>query len=722
MIRKFLIFILLISFSYAEDVRTVVNVNLTVTDEGTIRAIGGSLRYVAVNITAAQQKDYQQAVYSSPIIFDENGNSLISLVDSRPANPFVYSTRTEVSTKNRVTTALSPSYQIPQEFLRYAKATPRIQSDYPAIKELARKITANSTSDFEKVAKLAIWVNGYVNYNLSTSGKWYDAEWVLGNKEGVCIEYTTLFAAMARSLGIPTRVIIGYAYDDKENAWIGHAWNEVYLGKWVPVDATWLEVGQVDAVHIETGRYLDNETLSATNAYALVTQNAVLDWTPTAGADPTKRANVVMEGIAYKEKESSYDFIQGATELGFGGSSVVYATIYPRDYRVAHLELSACDIIDVKETERDIILEPEKTKVVSWIVSTNKNLQSGYIYTCSVGVGSDYLKEKDISFRVYEDAKKIYFDAWLSKLQLGIGGEQVLYVDVRSNFIGNLYYTSDSGISSTRINGPGRYSFRFKPDEVGINNLYVFTDSGGAKELSFWVTEKVNLSIEKFDVPEFIAKGVETRINATIRNNGPAAKNVRLTLTAGDYSQAEQISLSGEKNLTFDIVLNETGENKVTLSLETPEFNDEVAEPVTVYSPPSIDISKISFYLENDKAMAEFLFSVAGEAKDVSLAVDNKLTPFSNRVALQLDPGSHFIEIGYYDVANNSYLTTKSIKVPTISELRENASLFNILRSALSSEGTVKLLIIIVPLLLIVIFVVVFKKMKKGSSSNSSNL
>ena len=53
---------------------------------------------------------------------------------------------------------------------------------------------------------------------------------------GVCDEYATLFTALCRAAGIPSRVVEGYWLEDKvkENQWTDvsdkrHAWSEFYL-------------------------------------------------------------------------------------------------------------------------------------------------------------------------------------------------------------------------------------------------------------------------------------------------------------------------------------------------------------------------------------------------------------------------------------------------------------------------------------------------------------
>jgi transglutaminase-like putative cysteine protease len=64
-----------------------------------------------------------------------------------------------------------------------------------------------------------------------------DALSTLRTKVGDCNEHAALFAALARSVSIPARVVAGVTYH--EGMFYYHAWNEVCLaGKWISLDAT----------------------------------------------------------------------------------------------------------------------------------------------------------------------------------------------------------------------------------------------------------------------------------------------------------------------------------------------------------------------------------------------------------------------------------------------------------------------------------------------------
>jgi transglutaminase-like putative cysteine protease len=74
-----------------------------------------------------------------------------------------------------------------------------------------------------------------------------NAQTVLRTRSGDCNEHAQLFTAMARFLGIPTRVAAGLAYVDGKFYY--HAWPEVYLTDWVAVDPTFGQV-PADAGHL----------------------------------------------------------------------------------------------------------------------------------------------------------------------------------------------------------------------------------------------------------------------------------------------------------------------------------------------------------------------------------------------------------------------------------------------------------------------------------------
>lgn len=92
----------------------------------------------------------------------------------------------------------------------------------------ASEICAGADDDIEKIAAIFGYITDNITYDYDLaatvqSGYIPDPDTVLARKQGICFDYASLFAAMCRSMGIPTRLVIGYAATD-----IYHAWNEVY--------------------------------------------------------------------------------------------------------------------------------------------------------------------------------------------------------------------------------------------------------------------------------------------------------------------------------------------------------------------------------------------------------------------------------------------------------------------------------------------------------------
>lgn len=152
------------------------------------------------------------------------------------------------------------------------KNTSIIQSGNTAIKEKALEITRNCTSEYEKLTAIHDWVCENIYYdtdNINTSLTLpYSASEVLSDKRAVCLGFSTLSAALCRSIGIPCNVISGYALGiGSDSDWSdetihssqpNHAWNEAYVdGRWVIFDTTW------DCANkIEDGKSITSDSIS----------------------------------------------------------------------------------------------------------------------------------------------------------------------------------------------------------------------------------------------------------------------------------------------------------------------------------------------------------------------------------------------------------------------------------------------------------------------------
>jgi transglutaminase-like putative cysteine protease len=149
---------------------------------------------------------------------------------------------------------LTPS-AAPGDLDQYLRAEPFIESDAPEIKAEAERMVAGITGTRARAERLTREVNALIDKKPTVSLP--SALEVLRTKMGDCNEHTALFVALARSLGIPSRINIGVVY--VHGAFYYHAWPEVYIdeapgrGLWLPVDPTFNQF-PADATHLRLAR------------------------------------------------------------------------------------------------------------------------------------------------------------------------------------------------------------------------------------------------------------------------------------------------------------------------------------------------------------------------------------------------------------------------------------------------------------------------------------
>ena len=142
------------------------------------------------------------------------------------------------------------------EFKPYLADTRYVKPSHDRIRETARGIVKGSKTSLEAVKALSEWVS--TNIAVEMIAETLSGPEVLACKKGKCTEYATLFASLARSVGIPTRIALG----DRlvSGLWAGHMWNEVFVGRWIPVDAGANEVGDSFALL----KFIHSDTLEGT--------------------------------------------------------------------------------------------------------------------------------------------------------------------------------------------------------------------------------------------------------------------------------------------------------------------------------------------------------------------------------------------------------------------------------------------------------------------------
>jgi hypothetical protein len=144
----------------------------------------------------------------------------------------------------------------------YLAPEPLIESDAPEIVAEARAAIRGATAPREQAERLVRHVNALLEKKPTVSIP--SAREVLRTRIGDCNEHTALYVAMARAVGIPSRIAVGLVY--LNGAFFYHAWPEVHLSRgggaeWLPVDPT-LNQFPADATHLRIARGgLEKQTL-----------------------------------------------------------------------------------------------------------------------------------------------------------------------------------------------------------------------------------------------------------------------------------------------------------------------------------------------------------------------------------------------------------------------------------------------------------------------------
>ncbi|MFH1786039.1 MAG: transglutaminase-like domain-containing protein [archaeon] len=217
-----------------------------------------SYEFPVAQVTVLSPVEYVKGI-------DAYGNTYL-VREWESTNDLSYSLSLRVKNKAAVNSiSVPPAFPYaPEDYPEYLAAT-KYAPITPEIAQKAREITDGSENAFDAVSRIAYWINQNIEYTLSYGSIIEPADAVLRDRKGTCDEFSHLFIAMVRSLGIPARYVSGITYgifgvdSGGEADWYNHGWAEVYFGEWVPFDPTYGEYGYVDATHIKFAHGPDQE-------------------------------------------------------------------------------------------------------------------------------------------------------------------------------------------------------------------------------------------------------------------------------------------------------------------------------------------------------------------------------------------------------------------------------------------------------------------------------
>jgi hypothetical protein len=139
---------------------------------------------------------------------------------------------------------------------KYLGASLSVQSRDPGIRAAALQTAPEGLPAMDRIARVVAWLDRNIE---KVPVDVFSALDAFQQKKAECQGHAYLYTAMARALGIPTRVVSGLAYSEHLQGFLFHSWAESLVdGHWVAVDPTF---GQpvADATHI---KLLEGEALA----------------------------------------------------------------------------------------------------------------------------------------------------------------------------------------------------------------------------------------------------------------------------------------------------------------------------------------------------------------------------------------------------------------------------------------------------------------------------
>ncbi|MBW4720126.1 transglutaminase TgpA family protein [Saccharothrix obliqua] len=221
-----------------------------------------------------------------------------------PVRGMVYSVRARAAGTYKLDTVLKTP---PAEALRRAGGAVDVEDVYlaapgvsPEVMELARNITRNEDNAFDKATALYKFftdgTNGFT-YTTETAGpQTQDAlrDFLFTGKKGFCEQYASAMAIMARAIGLPARVALGFTAGFPTNdaqtitTQDAHAWVEVYFPGygWMVFDPTPLSDGRAVVPPYISGLEADDEESDTTGETTVTTTTETTTAGPTTSAAP----------------------------------------------------------------------------------------------------------------------------------------------------------------------------------------------------------------------------------------------------------------------------------------------------------------------------------------------------------------------------------------------------------------------------------------------------
>lgn len=643
----FFVFLLVLPIVYAEDWMfnseyIVVGLNISGKIDLVPKGSRYSIEYVTANLSFFPRDGFQEEVLNikTEPSADVKDGAAVYRWDEPSENELIFSLKSDIKISNKVMEVRDkigfPLTDLPEEVMVYTKPSETIDSDNKEIIKKASEIIEGEEDLYVIVFKLGVWTKENIEYDLSTLTESVSqtASWVLRNKNGVCDELTNLFIAMNRALGIPAKFISGLAYTNALEFGEGfgaHGWAEVYFPGygWIPFDVTYGEFGFVDASHIKLKESLDAN--DASTRFQWLGKDINVKTSPL-----DIRANVKDK----KGRVSEFISINARSvknNIGFGSYNLIEATVENlKDYYVAtKLVLSKSPEIEIiGEDEKNVLLEPNGEKKISWIIKVSNNLEQGYIYTFPFIVRSVRNVSADVRFDVIEEGKRFSLEgieslvkeegeekSYAGDAELGCKADKewiyeyesaIVECDVKN--IGNVYLDElnvcleqNCKKVSLGITQEENLSFQFKPKEAGAQEIVIKANNKEVSKSTFvdiTVYDKPIIEIREIVHPEEVRYKEIYKISFVLKKKSkfpPYNVSIKIEPVNKEF-ELNQLDVSRRFNLTMYGNELKAGENRFRVSINYKDKKGKLYETGKEFSINLVDVNmiqRIGIFLRN---------------------------------------------------------------------------------------------------------------------------
>ncbi len=410
-----------------------------------------------------------------------------------------------------------PLISIDKEYTQYLNFTELIDFDYE-IQKQASLLAEGEDDVFIIASKIAKWIREDVIYDLSTitNNPNQKSSETFKLKTGVCKEISNLYISMMRTLGIPCRVVSGYAYTDSKEIvefinsnWGGHAWVEVLIGdQWVPFDLTYNQYGYVDSTHIALYKGVE------------LKKNSLYIDTFGYGYSFKKQSfvNNSFEILDKMKYSNEYDFsieITGPNEIGFDSYGYLKIDVKNKldEYNILFLNIISTQEVEILDKDYQMhIFRPnqEQTMYFRYKLLSDK-MKDDYTYTIPFKLYNNEI-EKDFFVKTQKD--------FLNIKKIALPEEYEVKKNYSNNdliFDCNFIYDMPKNLILCSMKNPNNFE---------INNLNVCINSQTCTKIALKINEMASVAFETENESEEIFYSYSNITNSLILNLAKPLINV----------------------------------------------------------------------------------------------------------------------------------------------------------------------------------------------------